>query len=43
MNIQYVLPIDPDQRRTRKRIFLDEMERVIPWYDLIELITPYYS
>lgn len=28
-------------KRTRKREFLDEMERVVPWLALIELITPY--
>ena len=28
-------------KRTRKREFLDEMERVVPWPALIELITPY--
>ena len=28
-------------KRTRKREFLDEMERVVPWGALIELITPY--
>ena len=28
-------------KRTRKREFLDEMERVVPWQALIELITPY--
>ena len=28
-------------KRTRKREFLDEMERVVPWRALIDLITPY--
>ena len=28
-------------KRTRKREFLDEMERVVPWLALIDLITPY--
>lgn len=28
-------------KRTRKREFLDEMERVVPWQALVELITPY--
>ena len=28
-------------KRTRKREFLDEMERVVPWQALIDLITPY--
>ena len=28
-------------KRTRKREFLDEMERVVPWRALVDLITPY--
>ena len=28
-------------KRTRKREFLDEMERVVPWQALVELINPY--
>ncbi|OYV01978.1 MAG: IS5/IS1182 family transposase [Burkholderiales bacterium PBB5] len=28
-------------KRTRKREFLDEMERVVPWRALIDLITPF--
>ena len=28
-------------KRTRKREFLDEMERVVPWADLVALIAPY--
>jgi len=28
-------------RRTRKRDFLEEMDRVIPWSDLLALITPH--
>ena len=28
-------------KRTRKREFLDEMERVIPWGELVALIAPY--
>lgn len=27
--------------RTRRREFLDEMERVVPWSDLVALILPY--
>ena len=33
--------IDLSTKRTRKREFLDEMERVVPWDALVELITPY--
>ena len=28
-------------KRTRKREFLADMERVVPWAALVELITPY--
>jgi IS5 family transposase len=28
-------------KRTRKRQFLAEMERVVPWAVLVDLITPY--
>ena len=28
-------------KRTRKREFLDEMERVVPWQALVDLITPF--
>ncbi len=30
-------------KRTRKRQFLEEMERVVPWLMLFALIEPYYS
>ena len=26
-------------KRTRKRVFLDEMERVVPWRSLVEVIA----
>ena len=29
-------------KKTRKRIFLDQMERVVPWGALVDLIAPYY-
>jgi len=29
-------------KKTRKREFLEQMERVVPWAALVELITPYY-
>ena len=32
---------DRKTKRTRKREFLDEMERVVPWQALVELINPY--
>jgi IS5 family transposase len=30
-------------RRTRKREFLAQMERVVPWVALVDLIAPYYG
>jgi len=29
-------------RKTRKAIFLDQMDRVVPWSRLVDLITPFY-
>ena len=28
-------------KTTRKRVFLSEMERVVPWAELVRLIEPY--
>jgi len=35
------LNLDLSNRRTRKRAFLEEMERVVPWQDFVALITPH--
>jgi IS5 family transposase len=37
------LVLDLTAKRTRKRQFLDEMERVVPWSELIALIEPHYT
>lgn len=29
-------------KRTRKRVFLEEMDRVVPWRELVALIEPHY-
>jgi transposase, IS5 family len=29
-------------KRTRKRVFLEEMDQVVPWRELVELIEPHY-
>ena len=34
------LNLDLTNRRTRKRAFLDEMERVVPWKEFLALIAP---
>ncbi|WP_213305766.1 IS5 family transposase [Paraburkholderia sacchari] len=39
---QLGLGLDLSTKRTRKREFLDEMRRVVPWSRLIALIEPYY-
>jgi transposase, IS5 family len=35
------LNLDLTNRRTRKRAFLDEMERVVPWNEFVALIEPH--
>ncbi len=37
---QVALPLDLTQRRTRKREFLEAMERTVPWTALLALIAP---
>ncbi|MDR5880512.1 IS5 family transposase [Caballeronia sp. LZ032] len=39
---QLHLGLNLSTKRTRKREFLDEMKRVVPWTRLIELIEPHY-
>lgn len=38
---QLGLGLDLSTKRTRKREFLDEMTRVVPWQKLIALIEPH--
>ena len=38
---QAELGLNLTTKRTRKREFLAEMERVVPWAALVELIAPY--
>lgn len=38
---QQSLGLGTSSKRTRKREFLHEMERVVPWSDLVALIAPY--
>jgi IS5 family transposase len=37
---QFTLPLNLSHRRTRKREFLDAMERAVPWTALLALIVP---
>jgi IS5 family transposase len=38
---QIDLGLNLTTKRTRKREFLDEMDRVVPWQALVDLIAPY--
>jgi len=39
---QATLNLDLNLKKTRKREFLEQMEQVVPWAALVELIAPYY-
>jgi transposase, IS5 family len=39
---QTTLNLDLHCKKTRKREFLQEMEQVVPWAELVSLIAPYY-
>jgi len=39
---QTALNLDLNLKKTRKREFLEQMEQVVPWAALVELIAPYY-
>ena len=36
------LVLDGKTRKTRREVFLDQMEKVIPWALLVQLIEPFY-
>lgn len=38
---QITLGLDPLPKKTRKEIFLEAMDQVVPWAALVELIRPY--
>jgi len=38
---QTSLGLGQSSKRTRRRVFLEEMDRVVPWSDLVGLISPY--
>jgi IS5 family transposase len=38
---QETLGFDPSLKKTRKAVFLEEMEHVVPWSSLVGLIQPY--
>jgi IS5 family transposase len=39
---QMGLGLDLSTKKTRKREFLEEMERVVPWNALVQVVEPYY-
>lgn len=39
---QTSLPLDLSAKKTRKQLFLEQMEAVVPWAALVERIAPYY-
>jgi IS5 family transposase len=39
---QLGLGLNLSTKKTRKREFLDEMERVVPWAALVQVVQPYY-
>ena len=39
---QTAFPLDLTVKKTRKHVFLEQMEQVVPWAALVELIAPYY-
>ena len=38
---QITLGLDPLHKKTRKEVFLDEMNQVVPWAELVTLIQPH--
>jgi len=39
---QVSLPVDLCTKKTRKQVFLEEMDQVVPWSELVRRIAPYY-
>jgi IS5 family transposase len=39
---QATLNLNLNVKKTRKQVFLEQMEQVVPWAELVELIAPYY-
>lgn len=38
---QITLGLDPLHKKTRKEVFLEEMDKVVPWQALVALIQPH--
>ena len=39
---QAILNLDLNRKKTRKREFLEQMEQVVPWTELVALIAPFF-
>lgn len=39
---QAMLSLELSVKKTRKQVFLEQIEQVVPWAALVELIAPYY-
>jgi IS5 family transposase len=39
---QLGLGLNLSTKKTRKREFLEDMERVVPWSVLVQIVEPYY-
>ena len=39
---QAALDLSLSVKKTRKREFLEQMDKVVPWASLVELVAPYY-
>jgi transposase, IS5 family len=39
---QATLNLNLNAKKTRKQVFLEQMEQVVPWAELVELIAPFY-
>jgi IS5 family transposase len=40
---QLGLGLDLSTKKTRKREFMEQMERVMPWAALVQIVEPHYS
>lgn len=40
---QSIFDLNLSTKRTRKQVFLEQMDTVVPWSTLVEFIVPYYS
>ena len=38
---QSSLDLNLSTKKTRKQIFLEQMEQVVPWAELVKVIAPY--